>query len=52
MGDVNYLFEGLVRTGTVYAFMQWLGRSHVLFAIIAKIPEVLHSGLFIQMGPI
>jgi len=32
--------EGLVRTSTLYAFMQWLGRSHVLLAIIANVPEV------------
>ncbi|XP_024391220.1 uncharacterized protein [Physcomitrium patens] len=31
---------GLVPTGILFAFMQWLGRSHVLFAIVAKIPEV------------
>jgi len=38
--EIVHSAMGLVRTGTVYAFMQWLGRSHVLFAIIAKIPEV------------
>lgn len=38
--EVVHSVLGLVRTGTLYAFMQWLGRSHILFAIIAKIPEV------------
>ncbi|KAL2614064.1 hypothetical protein R1flu_025756 [Riccia fluitans] len=31
---------GLVRSGTLTALMQWSGRTHVLLAVIAKLPEV------------
>ncbi|KAH9552943.1 hypothetical protein CY35_09G094300 [Sphagnum magellanicum] len=38
--EVLHSALGLVRSVTLYNFLQWLGRSHVLFAIIAQIPEV------------
>ncbi|KAH9545536.1 hypothetical protein CY35_12G052800 [Sphagnum magellanicum] len=38
--EVLHSALGLVHSSTLYNFLQWLGRSHVLFAIIAQIPEV------------
>lgn len=38
--EIVHTVLGLVRTSTLYAFMQWMGRSHVLFAIITNVPEM------------
>lgn len=38
--EVAHAASGLVRSGWPAALMQWLGRSHVLFAVLMKVPAV------------